>query len=36
MFEQIVGVGCLIIALIMFVAINVIEYVQHRRMTAFK
>ena len=36
MFEQIVGAGCLIFVLILFVAINVIEYVQHLRMTAFK
>ena len=36
MFEQIVGVGCLIIALILFVAINVTEYVQNLRMTAWK
>lgn len=36
MFEQIVGAGCLIFALILFVAINVYEYVQHLRMTAFK
>ena len=36
MFEQIVGAVCLISALILFVAINVIEYVQHLRMTAWK
>ena len=36
MFEQIVGAACLIIALILFVTINVTEYVQHLRMTAFK
>ena len=36
MLEQIVGAVCLIIALILFVTINVIEYVQHLRMTAWK
>ena len=36
MFEQIVGAGCLIFALILFATINLIEYVQHLRMTAFK
>ena len=36
MFEQIVGAGCLIFVLILFVAINVYEYVRHIRMTTFK
>lgn len=36
MFEQIVGVGCLIICLILFAAFRVIERVQYIRMTSFK
>ena len=36
MFEQIVGVVCLIFCLILFFAFHVIERVQYIRMTAFK